>query len=61
MGVEEKLDIIEAYMGREITQEEEATARDMLAKPTTPFGGSNSPPYIARILTMRRAAEKKTA
>ena len=26
MGVEEKLDIIEAYMGREITQEEEATA-----------------------------------
>ena len=61
MDVERQLDIVEDWLGRDMTSEEERIARDMLAAPTTKFGGSNSPGFVAMKLDIRRKAGEKVA
>ena len=61
MDIERQLDIVEDWLGRDMTTEEEAVARQMLVVKGSQFGGSNSPGYVALYLDMHRKAGTKAA
>jgi hypothetical protein len=60
MTTEEKLAIVTDQVG-DLAPDEETTAREMLEKAGSQFGGTYSPAYVARWIAMHRAAGKKTA
>lgn len=58
MNEAEKFKIIEDWLGRSMTQEERTIATEMLNTPQTQHGGSYSPGYIARRLSMLEKAQR---
>lgn len=59
MTLDEKFQLIEDWLERPMTEEENLIATRMLTEECSQFGGSNSPVVVARYLEMQRVAGNK--